>query len=1103
MAEAQAEGRLPASKAAKELGVSTQAIKEVLSPSEWHHASSYYNKVDVYDINPYVALKNGEDLSELGYDDDEIAEFKENWDKMKNMPKPDKTVEQFYGNAEWIEWEGTRKYPKAIEHKEEGIKIEKKGQFYTFYLKNGYTVRKKIDSNGTYVVSEETLMENQRHEVLNKQRRQELKNIAEKYKEQFDEYEKENNLDKPTKETFERFMWDMNRNWDNAYIYGQKPLSEEKKKGLRRLHIENRNVEGTSFDGVLQEWDGEKWNNVERVVGIKQGNERPITSASDIAYSKDERYKKLSDAFTSDEIEKALNQQTFNQGEAKKGLFDAKSKVIKLFENADASTLSHELAHYWLDNMWTYANSGLASEAYRAQLKAVKEFLGVKPEQEYLTKAQHEKFARAYEKYIYRGIIPNSMMGNTFDNYERFIRKVYDSIDDITHRKGAKLKLTPQIIKFFDSMLTGGVNVTALTEQVASEARNEEAQKADDVTMKEAKEVTDAMPDRIVAPEIAPVKVEGKTKESRLYNRLKGVVGDKGTLEYNVANIEQQRNKAKEMWQSNPQKAQNILNGTESADDILRQALYTEQQSLALKNGDTNTFLNSVRKQSAEATRLGQEIAALRGVAEDITDPAYWIRSAESEALKNLAKKQTKNLENAKGNTPLVELTSRLDADIKALQKEVLSKETEEEKTKAFKKGLKEIAEKYQGLNQPETVFNQVDWNNEDFANDYIDNKVKEKLGIALSTEKAKAFIQTARDLDALSNQRDELGLPTEQFLAKKDELERMRNSHTPTARTKVLISTIGRANMLTAPATSVLNVVSNAQNYVLENLVRRVGNAIEGHTNDNIVSENLKDEYRAKVWKTFWDTGYDVSMMTSLLDERIYKGEKGGVSSSEGDGAIRAVGRFAEKWVFSRLISSPDVLFKSVLGFTNYVGNEATQVAYSEGLTGNAAANRANELFKDAIKIEPETEQGQMIRNKSQTEALILTFQQDTMLSKTLTSIRTKINEGTGDIGIGDILSPFVKTPANIISMGFDASVGAFASPVNLMGALNDLRAGNVKSARVLQAVKQTTTAALAYTVLGLLVSMLIDDDDYIPDYAQLTESERNAARARNASLQ
>lgn len=48
-----------------------------------------------------------------------------------------------------------------------------------------------------------------------------------------------------------------------------------------------------------------------------------------------------------------------------KGLYDANKGVIKIFESADFSTLPHELAHYWLDNMWRYVRSGNASEKYR------------------------------------------------------------------------------------------------------------------------------------------------------------------------------------------------------------------------------------------------------------------------------------------------------------------------------------------------------------------------------------------------------------------------------------------------------------------------------------------------------------------------------------------------------------------------------------------------------------------------------------------------------------------------------------------------------------------------------------------------------------------
>ena len=47
-----------------------------------------------------------------------------------------------------------------------------------------------------------------------------------------------------------------------------------------------------------------------------------------------------------------------------KGLYDASKGGIKIFESADFSTLPHEIAHYWLDNMWSYVRSGNASEKY-------------------------------------------------------------------------------------------------------------------------------------------------------------------------------------------------------------------------------------------------------------------------------------------------------------------------------------------------------------------------------------------------------------------------------------------------------------------------------------------------------------------------------------------------------------------------------------------------------------------------------------------------------------------------------------------------------------------------------------------------------------------
>lgn len=64
-----------------------------------------------------------------------------------------------------------------------------------------------------------------------------------------------------------------------------------------------------------------------------------------------------------------------------KGLYDANRNLIKIFESADFSTLPHELAHYWLNNMWNYTRSGNASERYRQRWNAIANWLGITPEQ--------------------------------------------------------------------------------------------------------------------------------------------------------------------------------------------------------------------------------------------------------------------------------------------------------------------------------------------------------------------------------------------------------------------------------------------------------------------------------------------------------------------------------------------------------------------------------------------------------------------------------------------------------------------------------------------------------------------------------------------------
>lgn len=126
--DAEADGLMTATVAAKTLGVSAAAIKEILSPCEWHHTSSWFNRTNYYNIS---------DLSE-----EKLSALK--------AYKADNSVYEYQADVEWIEWSGSRRHPKANKFSAENILVTEKGCFYTFHLP-GRDVRKKIDSNGTRV----------------------------------------------------------------------------------------------------------------------------------------------------------------------------------------------------------------------------------------------------------------------------------------------------------------------------------------------------------------------------------------------------------------------------------------------------------------------------------------------------------------------------------------------------------------------------------------------------------------------------------------------------------------------------------------------------------------------------------------------------------------------------------------------------------------------------------------------------------------------------------------------------------------------------------------------------------------------------------------
>ena len=102
----------------------------VLRYSEWHHTSSYYNRTDFYEL-----------------DIDRLEMYTETDLRQMINKKPVKKEQEPGTKAicHYLEWTGTRKHPRAIEHTDEGII---RGNW--FFLPDG--TKKSVNANGFYII---------------------------------------------------------------------------------------------------------------------------------------------------------------------------------------------------------------------------------------------------------------------------------------------------------------------------------------------------------------------------------------------------------------------------------------------------------------------------------------------------------------------------------------------------------------------------------------------------------------------------------------------------------------------------------------------------------------------------------------------------------------------------------------------------------------------------------------------------------------------------------------------------------------------------------------------------------------------------------------
>ena len=139
-----------------------------------------------------------------------------------------------------------------------------------------------------------------------------------------------------------------------------------------------------------------------------------------------------------------------------RGKFNELTNTITLTPDANASTLTHELAHYWLNERWQFVNSGLASEEYKKDFAPLAKYLDIKEGQKELTREQHEKFAKSFEAYLREGKSPSLEMERLFGRLRRWMLRVYKNV-----KKQLDVELNDDIRRVFDRMLATEEEIVA------------------------------------------------------------------------------------------------------------------------------------------------------------------------------------------------------------------------------------------------------------------------------------------------------------------------------------------------------------------------------------------------------------------------------------------------------------------------------------------------------------------------------------------------------------------------------------------------------------------------------------------------------------------
>ena len=133
--------------------------------------------------------------------------------------------------------------------------------------------------------------------------------------------------------------------------------------------------------------------------------------------------------------------------------FGENATIIQLFQARDMSTLAHKSGHLWLSELEFDARDAGAGEQPKADWQTVLDFVG-SPDG-FITREQHELFARAFETYLMEGKAPSEGLRGVFRQFRNWLVSIYRNLANL------QAPISPEMRQVFDRLLAADEEIAA------------------------------------------------------------------------------------------------------------------------------------------------------------------------------------------------------------------------------------------------------------------------------------------------------------------------------------------------------------------------------------------------------------------------------------------------------------------------------------------------------------------------------------------------------------------------------------------------------------------------------------------------------------------